>query len=301
MKLSAPKYYKSFSCIADRCTHSCCVGWEIDVDGVTLKKYESLEGEYADVIRSSIDGDGTPHFRLGAGERCPHLDGCGLCNIIKEYGEGYISQICREHPRFYHETTEGLEVGVGMACEEAARIILSSDGYAEFDVVGEVGDEDYEADADVLFERGEIYRILSDKSRPYTERLALLSEKYGASPSIIPDGEWRKLLSSLEYLKPEHRELFAGYSSAHRNAGFEYELERALAYFVFRHVSPSRTREELTANLGLALFLESLISSIAYSRGIEDFEKLVELCRTVSEELEYSEDNTDTILGEFLF
>ena len=42
MKLYAPKYYKNFKCIADRCPHSCCIGWEIDIDRTTLTKYESL-------------------------------------------------------------------------------------------------------------------------------------------------------------------------------------------------------------------------------------------------------------------
>ena len=40
MKLFAPEYYKDFVCIADRCKHSCCVGWEIDVDKDTLEKYK---------------------------------------------------------------------------------------------------------------------------------------------------------------------------------------------------------------------------------------------------------------------
>ncbi|MBO5101467.1 MAG: flagellin lysine-N-methylase [Clostridia bacterium] len=306
MKLFAPKYYKSFSCIADRCSHSCCVGWEIDIDGDTLEKYSSLAGEYSDAVRASIDLNGTPHFRLCEGERCPHLDGRGLCNIIKEYGEGYLSEICREHPRFYSETPEGVEVGIGMACEEAARIILSSDGYAEFDVIdGDFGEEPVrlrnEADFDVLSERGKIYRILSDRVRPYAERLALLSEKYGVSPASVSDGDWRELLSSLEYLNQEHKELFSCYSGECRARLFEPELERALAYFIFRHVTASGTLEELSAKLGLAMFLESLISSVAYLQGIESREELTELCRAVSEELEYSEDNTEAILWEFLF
>ena len=38
MKLFAPKYYTEFSCIADRCRHSCCIGWEIDIDADTAEK-----------------------------------------------------------------------------------------------------------------------------------------------------------------------------------------------------------------------------------------------------------------------
>ena len=39
MKLCAPKYYKKFKCIADKCEHNCCDVWEIDVDESALKKY----------------------------------------------------------------------------------------------------------------------------------------------------------------------------------------------------------------------------------------------------------------------
>ena len=62
MKLYAPQYYKDFRCIADRCRHSCCIGWEIDVDEDSLAFYEGLEGEYAPAIRASIDTADTPHF-----------------------------------------------------------------------------------------------------------------------------------------------------------------------------------------------------------------------------------------------
>ena len=33
MQIIVPDYYKEFSCIADHCRHSCCIGWEIDIDG----------------------------------------------------------------------------------------------------------------------------------------------------------------------------------------------------------------------------------------------------------------------------
>ena len=39
MKTVVPSYYKEFRCIADKCNHSCCKGWEIDIDDETYKKY----------------------------------------------------------------------------------------------------------------------------------------------------------------------------------------------------------------------------------------------------------------------
>ena len=56
MKLYAPKYYKNFTCIADQCEHSCCIGWEIDIDGKTLKKYESLKSGYGNAISAAPSG-----------------------------------------------------------------------------------------------------------------------------------------------------------------------------------------------------------------------------------------------------
>ena len=32
MILRVPEYYNEFECIADKCTDSCCRGWEVDVD-----------------------------------------------------------------------------------------------------------------------------------------------------------------------------------------------------------------------------------------------------------------------------
>ena len=88
MKLLAPEYYNDFKCIADKCRHSCCVGWEIDVDGDTMARYEALDSGYGPEIIGSIEKGDTPHFRLCEKDRCPHLDERGLCRIITELGKG---------------------------------------------------------------------------------------------------------------------------------------------------------------------------------------------------------------------
>ena len=49
MKLCAPKYYKKFRCIADKCEHNCCVGWEIDVDESALEKYIAQNNALKDI------------------------------------------------------------------------------------------------------------------------------------------------------------------------------------------------------------------------------------------------------------
>ena len=64
-----PDFYDDFQCLASRCRHSCCIGWEIDVDADTLAAYQTLEGPLGDELREKIDPGPTPHFRLGEGER----------------------------------------------------------------------------------------------------------------------------------------------------------------------------------------------------------------------------------------
>ena len=295
MKLFAPKYYKKFKCIADKCCHSCCVGWEIDVDPDTLEKYSSLAEGYGTKIKESIDFADTPHFRLCENEKCPHLDDKGLCRIISECGEDYLCDICREHPRFYNYTARGKEVGIGLSCEEAARIVLSSDDYNEFYIVEELDGEGLDTDFDAVKCREQIYRIISDRTTPYPERIAQIRDMFELSLSEIS----KDIFLSLEYLDETHKELFLAFS-ADMETPKEYEkmLERALAYFIYRHCSGAYDREEFRASLGFALFCERHLASLISDQNATE-EEAVELARIISEEIEYSEENTERIKGEF--
>ena len=301
MILFAPEYYTRFKCIADKCSHSCCVGWEIDIDELSLKKYSELSEGYGAAIAASIEDGDPPHFRLGERDRCPHLDECGLCRIITECGEEYLSDICREHPRFSIDTARHRFVGVGMACEEAAGIILSSDGYSDFVALSECDGEEKTDKFDTHPHVMHAYRILSDKSLPYRQRLFALADAFCLNVFDIHDGEYLSLIRELEYLNEDSRDRFSVYDADSAvTKDLEAPLSRALAYFIFRHAMGARNLEEFRIGLSLAIFLERLLSSVAVSEGITDLTSLTELCRTLSEEIEYSEDNTEQIKFTFI-
>ena len=300
MQLFAPLYYKEFKCIADKCKHSCCIGWEIDIDSDTLSRYGTGEADYCEAIRRSIEYGDTPHFALSA-DRCVHLDSDGLCKIIKNLGEGWLSDICREHPRFYNRTCMGLEVGLGLSCEEACRIILTCDGYSEIAAIGEVCDTARGIDYDAVAERARLYAILSDRTVPYGARLEELYSMYGDPRRIIPDGTCRDILSSLEYLDEKNRKRFSVYSSASEvKKEHEELLERFVAYLVYRHASGKRSREEFLAAAVFAFTLERLYASVLSCEGAA-VEDAFDVARVISEEIEYSEDNTDVIMSEIEF
>lgn len=294
MKLYAPKYYKIFKCIADKCEHSCCIGWEIDIDSTTLQKYEELENGYASVIKESISREDTPHFKLSLRDRCPHLDASGLCRIISEFGEDYLCDICREHPRFYNYTNVA-EVGIGMSCEEAARIILSYADYASQEEIGEVDADIEDLYFDGRKERREVYGILQNHSLSYKARLDKIKEKYCINEGL--DGEWLSLLLELEYLDNSHKELFMTYSSQLFPKDKDGYLERFLAYFIYRHCTEALDREDFCSRLSFCLFCERLFASLICNEKAETLKEIANLASIISEEIEYSEDNTLTLMN----
>lgn len=130
-----PSYCGSFQCIASRCRDNCCIGWEIDIDEETDQFYRTVKGEFGKRLEDGISREGTPHFRLkGEQERCAFLNDSNLCDIFIHLGEEHLCGICREHPRFYewYEEIPGLldwtETGLGLCCEEAARLFVSESG-----------------------------------------------------------------------------------------------------------------------------------------------------------------------------
>lgn len=179
MKIYTPSYYARFRCLAGDCRDTCCRGWEIDIDPDSYARYLAQPGEIGDRLRAAIDAQETPHFRLvGAEERCPFLNAQNLCDLYAELGRESLCQICARHPRYIEQYGDFAEMGVGLACEAAARLVLRTrapmrlscaDGPAPF------------ADADApdpavcraLFSlRGRLFRLLQDRGIPVFSRLA---------------------------------------------------------------------------------------------------------------------------------
>ena len=81
-----------------------------------------------------------------------------------------------------------------------------------------------------------------------------------------------------------------------KRAIYERQAERALAYFIFRHCSEVFDADEYSAALGFCLFCEKLLASLIVSENAENEGDVIELARILSEEIEYSEENTEALL-----
>lgn len=178
MEMTAPSYYEQFQCLAGACRDNCCrTGWEIEVDRRTMDYYRSLPQALREHILAGIreDEEGCCTIRPEEGQ-CPFLTEQGLCGLVLELGEAHIGDICALHPRYREWFPGRMEIGVGLCCEEAARLILSDPAPAEFETYLTDQDEEEEEDAPLylplLEVRDVLFELLQDRSRPLRRRMA---------------------------------------------------------------------------------------------------------------------------------
>ena len=125
MKYHKPSFFDQFKCIGSACTDTCCAGWEIEVDETTAEGYLTEKGAFGDRLRREIGSEPGEYFFKLKNNRCPFLNKENLCDIFINLGEDRLCDICREHPRFYNWFGDYTEVGLGLCCEEAERLLFS--------------------------------------------------------------------------------------------------------------------------------------------------------------------------------
>ena len=304
-----PDYYKKFRCIASKCRHNCCIGWEIDIDSDTLGFYNSLCNEFGEKIKSNIDFSGQPHFVLSDNERCPFLNKDNLCEIICNIGEQNICDICREHPRFHNELFERTESGLGLCCEEVSRIILSNKEKVRLIYEGEETQTN-----GVFILRDEVISILQNREKELNFRFLEIYNKLSIDEWDFDINYWVDCLLSLERLDDEWTSVlnyikenflktdykgFKDYISSRQT-----EYEQLAVYIIYRHFVNAFDMEDIKCIIKFADLVCRLIftyGAIRYSMsGKYTFEEQTEIVRMFSSEIEYSDENIDIIFGKLL-
>lgn len=294
MKTVYPNYYKSFRCIADKCKNSCCVNWEIDIDGDSLARYEKTGGIIGEKLRSAISYDESPHFKLTDGERCPFLNKNGLCDLIIELGEDSICEICREHPRFRNYFFDAVEIGLGLCCEAAAELIINSrEPFAllNFDIDDDVYDD---SERELLSFRTALIDVMKDRSLGIRKRHELLWAYIDAPLPEISHSEQLRFFLSLERLderwteilentvKTDPIDVYSGLSDID-----EKKIEQITIYFLYRYIAAAEDIQMAQAYLFFALVSTRMIMTVSRAASID----ICEAARMYSSEIEYSDEN----------
>lgn len=285
-----PNYYNNFKCIADKCKHSCCIGWEIDIDDTTLDKYNNLKGNFATKLKSNIEIDETPHFKLGKDERCPFLNKNGLCDIITNLGEDMLCQICADHPRFRNFYEGFTEIGLGLTCEAAVEIILTKKDKTTLNLPPQA------LQIPIIKFRENLFYILQDREFSIDERINNMLTLIGAQ---LPNNvDWYEVFNKLEKLDTTWDKYLLriknGIDSPMADASLDTAYEQLLIYLIFRHLIDSQYDNMLKERIMFAVLMYKVIKTMNTSNTIKE---LLEIARVFSSEIEYSDKNINTLLS----
>lgn len=279
-----PKFYKNFLCKADKCKHSCCKGWEIDIDEETAGKYLAMTGELGAEIRQNIGkNEDSYFFKLTEDERCPFLQKNGLCKIILNIGEENICEICTMHPRFFTMIDDVELCGVGLSCEKTCELLLGD----EKDLVFYIEDTEEEVSfSEVLSVIG---LNLPNEMQEFS--LTVNAENINKVLEIMAktepiDENWSKELSimqDMDNVELKAKEYLENSDKNILNKIYQYILYRQLERLVDIDIEALINYAQYSI---LFIILHTMISK-----------ELGESVRRWSEQIEYDTDNVDLILA----
>lgn len=321
-----PDFYDKFKCIADKCTDSCCIGWEIDIDDASLEKYNEINTGFGDEIRSQIiqSDDGSNCFRLCENERCPFLNEKNLCKIIINCGEEYLCDICREHPRFYEWFVGVTEYGLGLSCEEVCRILLEnedpfflveeSDGE---EIVLETQEDVAESDMYIFLSafRERLFEILFNKEINFEDKLVkVLSKTEAFCQEKIKIRNYKNSLELYKKTEPidDSWTIFINALSENYESVLKSEKEfqkktngdmlysKILAYIIYRHFTKSAFDRSIKERICFAVesvrFIRLCDMKTYYEKGELTLKDRIGNLKNWSKQIEYSDENTELLV-----
>jgi len=302
MKWIAPERYLDFRCIAGACRHSCCIGWEIDIDPESLRRFQNVPGELGERLRQNIDiSEDSACFRLqGEEERCPFLNRDGLCDLILALGEDALCQICTDHPRFRSFFSDRTEIGLGLCCEAAGRLMLGDERPMRLIVLQDDGKGAAlpPHEKELLDLRNHLFELIQNRSLPIMQRVESL-----LPACRINRQAWTDFLLTLERLDERWAQLLKQLTDAPAAplpSSMEIPLEQLMCCLLYRHLPGALEDGDIHGRILFSALLWHIIARLCgthlHAHGSVSLNDLVELARLASSEIEYSEENTRAIL-----
>lgn len=282
--------YNEFRCKADKCKHSCCKGWEIDIDEDTLEYYKNLDTELGNEILQNIQEEEDTHFKLTDDDRCPFLKDNGLCKLIEELGEDSLCDICRLHPRFFEDINDYSLAGVGLSCEKVTELIFEKKSLDFIICDSQKKIDIYELlkllDINISHDSLDLSKMIPD----YLEEGKIENVLDIFSNTVPIDDKWK---NEVLLIKSDYKKLLEGFDSKDIDIDIDIKkYEITYQYILFRQL-------ELIEQYGTEKIIDyaiySIIFIILYARLFHDD---IEAVRRWSEQIEYNEDNINTLINE---
>lgn len=324
MEVRVPDYFSQFRCLAGECPHSCCSGWEVDIDSATASFYRTLPGALGDQIRNVLQSeDGTDFLSLTDTGRCPFWDDENLCEIHLQLGAEHTSEVCQSHPRFTEDYGSLKETSLCASCPEACRLLLASQEPLSFPLTQtcELGEPADDWLSPLLVWRTKALEILQDRQFPLSARLTelllltadaqtlldaddaeslpeLCRQWHAPKPFSIPDGAGLfphalETLLHLEILGDDWESLLRRGAAFPAGYCLDALAERIAAYFLFRYALKSMNDGDLLGRVEFSLF------SVIIVKHLSNLAELPEALRLYCREIEHNEENIAALLDCF--
>ena len=283
MKIRVPEYFKDFKCIASECEDTCCAGWGIVIDDETYLKYQKVDGEFGDRLKSEIVHDAGENIFVLKGNDCPFLNESKLCDIYNELGEEGLCYTCRQYPRYLEEFGSLREMGISLSCPEAARIILRDSKKATFELsenneeVSTYNDINARLYIELMQCRKIVFDILQDRSIKLNYRAAIILSFAKEIQDKIDENEMADIKDIREKYSNESfiKELLSNLNQYKNNKDDKYNNMHE--YFnVFKNLKHINPNDPLGLDDAIRYFWQSEDDKEIYLSKNESFNKYYE-------------------------
>jgi len=261
-----------------------------------------------------ITEEGAEFCLQGQEERCPLLNENGLCDLILQAGEASLCQICRDHPRFRNEFSDRTEMGLGLCCEAAAKLILTKSTKTGLLTLKDDGCPERlpPAEEEFFILRRQLIELVQNRRSPMSSRMHKLCNRFRLPfRPDTPFEDHARFLLTLERLEEGWADRlrplteFRSHKAAPGQSSWTgAAFEQLAVYLLFRHLAEAADGISLPRQLTWCVFAWTLVRRLCASleEGGSPLrqEDMLEICRQYSSELEYSDENKDAILDYLL-
>jgi len=194
-----PSYLAKFKCDGKACDSLCCRNWQQVLDDETIEKYRRLDGGTGKIMNGitydeKIGGSVLKHKC----ERCYFLRSDLLCQLVIDYGESALSDVCHEFPRKTQIFPNSFaERTLCLSCPVAARLALTEPiSFAERELkldrdnyYGHIDDADTLNGVSFFFLQKKSIEILQNKEHSLKERIACLGIFLKRADELLRNGQ----------------------------------------------------------------------------------------------------------------
>ena len=128
--VKVPNIAEEFVCKADKCSLTCCKGWNIVLDKKTYQLYKADDSIAKNLSKKTGNmsrcGEAFGSIKLKEDGFCSMLLDDGLCGVQARLGEQALSKTCNTFPRLPMNYANFEVLAYTPSCPEVARLVIEN-------------------------------------------------------------------------------------------------------------------------------------------------------------------------------